>query len=86
MARPSTTLRHGRGPNNCRPKPDHSGEFAARGASVDLQSYTPVITQAITNASLTWQISGNATVTFDNNGRFDDASSHLARLGVGFQF
>jgi hypothetical protein len=61
-------------------------EFAASGASVDLQGDTRAITQATTNASPAWQISGNATVTFDYNGRFGDASRHLARLGVGFQF
>ena len=61
-------------------------EFAASGASVALQGDTREITQAITNASVAWQISGNAALTFDYNGRLGDASSHLGRVGVAFQF
>jgi len=61
-------------------------EFAASGARVALQGDTREVTQALTNASVAWQISGNAALTFDYNGRLGDASSHLGRIGVAFQF
>ncbi len=61
-------------------------QFAASGASVALQGDTREVTQALASASVAWQMSGNAALTLDYNGRFGDASSHLARLGVAFQF